>query len=87
MSMKTYGTVVYLKHGKNISFVISKSRVKPMKDVTLYHVWNFLQHFWPQVSKLVLSVLSHLHIGNVTTRLYYIGYTVTKNNQCLLKIV
>jgi len=34
-SMKHYCAVAYLKHGNKYAFVISKSRVKPLKEITL----------------------------------------------------
>ena len=49
-STKAYGAVVYLKLNHQISLVISKTRVKPIKDVTL-----------PRLELLAAFIATRLH--------------------------
>jgi hypothetical protein len=64
-SMKAYGAVVYLQHGQEITLVMSKSRVKPLKDVTLPRLELLAAVVASDITKLVLQSLHTLPCAKV----------------------
>ena len=56
-SMKAYGAVAFLKHAHDTSFIVSKSRVKPLKEITLPRLELLGAVIATQVTQLVLSAL------------------------------
>ncbi len=63
-STKAYGAVVYIKHGKEISVVISKSRVKPLKDITLPRLEQLEAVVATYLTQLVKWALSDVIISS-----------------------
>ena len=64
--MKAYGAVVYLKQGDSVAFVISKSRVKPLKSITLPRLELLAAVVGTQLLKLVLKALGSINIQHTT---------------------
>ena len=65
-NMKAYGAVVYLKQGDSVAFVISKSRVKPLKSITLPRLELLAAVVGTQLLKLVLKALGSINIQHTT---------------------
>jgi ribonuclease HI len=65
-SMKAYGAVAYLKCENETSFIISKSRVKPLKDITLPRLELLAAVIATQLAQLVNKSLNQLNIKKIT---------------------
>ena len=64
-SPKAYGVVVYLKHGSTTAFVMSKSRVKPLKDITLPRMELLATFIATRLSQFILKSFSRVNIQKV----------------------
>ena len=64
-SPKSYGVVVYLKHGSTTAFVMSKSRVKPLKDITLPRMELLATFIATRLSQFILKAFSRVNIQKV----------------------
>ena len=56
-SMKAYGAVAYMTQGHDVSFVIAKTRVKPLKEITVPRLELLASVIATQLTQLILKAL------------------------------
>ena len=61
-STKAYGAVAYLKRDKDCSFILAKSRVKPLKDITLPRLELLAAFVAAKMTQFLITTLSELNI-------------------------
>ena len=64
-SSRAYGAVIYLKNGTQTSFIIAKSRVKPLKPVTIPRLELLAAFLAARLVTFVKSALSNLGIHTI----------------------
>lgn len=64
-SSRAYGVVIYLKSGRDISFVVAKAKVKPLKDITLPRLELLAAFIAAKLATFVKSAFSQTSV-NIT---------------------
>lgn len=68
-SIKAYGAVAYLQSAEHVSFVMAKSRVSPLKNLTLPRLELMAAVTAAHLATSIISALQH-HLSNVNVKLW-----------------